>query len=53
LSSTVKCEKCEDRVATSEDGLCDSCRYVLVLDEMVSEKALTDAAERTKRGQRH
>lgn len=53
MSSTMKCEKCNIREATSEDGLCDNCRFVLVLDEMVTEKALANAAERTKRVQRH
>ena len=52
LSSIKKCEKCNDREATSEDGLCDNCRYVLVLNEMVTEKAMANAAERTKRVQR-
>jgi len=31
----VKCTRCGKRDATKEDGLCDSCRYMLMLEEIV------------------
>ncbi|MBX5327425.1 MAG: hypothetical protein ACQXXH_01015 [Candidatus Bathyarchaeia archaeon] len=41
LFKTVKnkCEKCGHREATGEDGLCDSCRYMVLLDNVVESRA--------------
>ncbi len=34
----VKCEKCGKREATAENGLCDHCRFMAVLQGTVKEK---------------
>jgi hypothetical protein len=34
----MKCKKCHRREATSEDELCDSCRFILIIDGLASEK---------------
>jgi hypothetical protein len=38
-SALMKCKKCKIRDATGEDGMCDSCRFVLILDNMIEERA--------------
>ena len=38
LSAPAKCKKCKIRDVTGEDGVCDSCRFVLILDNMIEEK---------------
>ena len=49
LSSDIKCKKCKSRDATGEDGLCNNCRFVLILDSMAEKKAIECAREQTKR----
>lgn len=34
----IKCIKCRKRDATSEDHMCDSCRYMVVLENIISAK---------------
>jgi len=49
LSSSVKCKRCKSREATGEDELCNNCRFVLVLDDIAEERAVTRAREQMKR----
>ena len=53
LPSTSKCKKCDKREATSEDELCDNCRFVLILNNITEERAMETARERTKRYHTH
>jgi len=34
-----KCERCGVREPTGEDGLCDNCRYLLILDNVIESRA--------------
>ena len=34
----VRCSECKTREATQDDGLCDHCRFMRVLDNIVAER---------------
>lgn len=36
----VKCKECGKRPKTSDDGLCDSCRYLAALKGILEERAV-------------
>lgn len=38
-SSKPKCERCGVRESTGEDGLCDNCRYMILLDNVIESRA--------------
>jgi len=42
--SKPKCSKCGTREPTGEDGLCDSCRYMVLLDHVVESRTTAAAA---------
>lgn len=37
-SSKSKCAKCGVREPTGADGLCDSCRYLVLLDNVIESR---------------
>jgi NMD protein affecting ribosome stability and mRNA decay len=37
-ASSVKCVKCGKKYATGEDKMCDSCRYMFTIANIVEEK---------------
>gem|GEM_PF-2233778 len=37
-SQHVKCVKCHTREATNEDQMCDSCRYMLTLENIIKNR---------------
>jgi NMD protein affecting ribosome stability and mRNA decay len=41
--SKPRCMKCGVREPTGEDGLCDSCRYLVLLDNVVESRTVAAA----------
>jgi NMD protein affecting ribosome stability and mRNA decay len=42
--SKQKCTKCGEREPTGEDGLCDNCRYLILLDNVIESRTAAAAA---------
>ena len=43
-SSKQKCARCGVREPTREDGLCDNCRYMVLLDNVIESRTVVAAA---------
>jgi NMD protein affecting ribosome stability and mRNA decay len=42
-SSKLKCSRCGERKPTGEDGLCDNCRYMVLLDNVIETRTAAAA----------
>jgi len=38
LVERVKCIKCKERDATKEDQMCDSCRFIVALENVIKSR---------------